>query len=50
MSERQTRIPPFGLDMAFTEALERYIGTNRKEALHAELGEPPASYEEGTKV
>ena len=36
MTEKETRNPPFGLDMPFAEALERFIGTDRNEALRAE--------------
>ena len=42
MSEKETRNPPFGLDMPFAEALERFIGTDRQEALRAEGIESPA--------
>ena len=36
----ETRKPPFGLDMPFGEALERFIGTDRAEVLEAERGGP----------
>lgn len=42
MSEKDTRNPPFGLDMPFGEALERFIGTDRQEALRAEGIEAPS--------
>lgn len=39
-----TRNPPFGLDMPFAEALQRFIQTDRREALDAETtGAPPIS-------
>lgn len=41
MSDKQTRNGPFGLDMSFAEALERYIGTDREEALSAGKGQSP---------
>lgn len=50
MSERETRNPPFGLDMPFAEALERFIGTDRNEALRAEGKHTPASRNRGQQL
>lgn len=36
MNEKERRNPPFRLDMPFPEALERFIRTDRQEALGAE--------------
>ncbi|MDP3908598.1 hypothetical protein [Novosphingobium sp.] len=43
MSEKEARNPPFGLDMPYAEALERFIGTDRQEALGAEGIETPTN-------
>lgn len=39
MSDKETRRPPFGLDMPFGEALVRFAGTDRREALDIETAE-----------
>lgn len=50
MSGKETRNRLLGLDMPFDEALERFIGTDRDEALRAEGGQLPADNEEGPKM
>lgn len=50
MSDKRIRNRPFGLDMPFAEALERYIGSDRIEALRAEARQSPADNEEGPIV
>ncbi|MEL7680345.1 hypothetical protein AAG602_04170 [Citromicrobium bathyomarinum] len=50
MTEKDKRNPPLGLDMPFDEALERFIGTDRQEALRAEGIETPAERKGPRKV
>lgn len=48
--KREKRNPPFGLEMSFAEAMERFIGTDRQEALRAEGIETPAGRKGGPKL
>lgn len=50
MSEKETRNPPFGLEMPYAEALERFIGTDRQEALRAEGIDAPVDKKGGPKL
>lgn len=49
MSEDK-RKPPFGIDMPFGEALERFIGTDRAEVLEAERGGPVRKTKKRSKM
>lgn len=50
MKEKDTRNPLFGLGMPFAEALERFIGTDRQEALRAEGNEAPEPSRRGPQL
>lgn len=46
----ERRKPPFGMDMGFGEALERFIGTSRDEVLEAERNGPVRKSEKRSKM
>ena len=50
MSEKETRKPPFGLDMPFEEALERFGRTDPREAAAMEAAEAEPGEEKATDV